>query len=172
MMHSLQNSLCLLSCLWAANGLAQQSINLELPDMQISADRILRGDGDTYGLGDWKCTFTLSLDGSTLNVAGIITFTENANDFTTIVGTYQQQIVVEELARCRYCGITLAETRGTVSGPNIGARGYRWFQGQGLIRRAKIRTDVFGEDVGNIGGTIQFEPVRVLLDCSVAMGRG
>jgi len=152
----------------AAKMPAQQSFNLELPDIQITANRVLRGDGDTYGLGDWKSTFTVALDGTILKVDGTISFTEKANDFTTIVGEYHQRIEVRALERCRHCQVSLGETTGAVSGPNIGARGYRWFGGQGLVRWAKIQTDVFGEDVGNIGGTIQFVPIRILVDCSIA----
>ena len=65
------------------------------------------------------------------------------------------------LERCRHCQVTLGETSGSVSGPNIGARGYRWFDGQGLVRRAKIQTDVFGADAGKIGGAIQFAPIQI-----------
>ncbi len=167
-MYIPQNALLLLACFLANTSDAQQSFNIELPDMQITANHIVRGDGDTYGLGDWKSTFTVTLDGTMLKVDGTISFTEKANDFTTIVGEYRQRIEVGALERCRHCQVSLGETTGSVSGPNIGARGYRWFGGQGLIRRAKIQTDVFGEDVGNIGGTIQFVPVRISVDCSIA----
>lgn len=146
----------------------QQTVTINLPDAQISAAKIVRGDGDTYGLGDWHCTFTLALRGATLFLNGKIVFAENANDFTTIKGTFQQKIHVGELERCRHCVLTLSDSLGSANGPNIGARGYRWFSGQGLIRRAKIQTDVFGTDAGHIGGTIQFVPIRVLVDCSIA----
>lgn len=156
------------ACIIARTTDAQQSFNLLIPDIQIVADRVTRGDGDTYGLGDWKSTFVVALEGTTLKVDGRISFTEKANDFTTIVGEYHQRIAVGELERCRHCQVSLDETQGSVSGPNIGARGYRWANGQGLIRRASIQTDVFGTDAGNIGGTIQFVPIRVLVDCSIA----
>lgn len=167
-MYLLPKILLLAACLslnWLS---AQQSFSITLPDAQITADHIIRGDGDTYGLGDWHCRFTVALDSTVLKVDGKISFTEKANDFTTIVGEYHQRIPVGELERCRHCVITLDETQGTVSGPNIGARGYRWFAGQGLLRRVKIQTDVFGEDSGHIGGVIQFRPIRVLVDCSMA----
>ncbi len=147
---------------------AQQSFSIALPDVQITADRLVRGDGDTYGLGNWQCSFTVTLDGLMLKVDGKISFAEKANDFTTIVGEYHQRIAVGELERCQRCVVSLDETHGDVSGPNIGARGYRWFAGQGLVRRAKIQTDTFGNDVGHVGGTIQFASIRVLVDCSVA----
>ena len=167
-MRLLPKMLLLPMGLLALTTYAQQSFSLQLPDVQLLADRIVRGDGDTYGLGDWHCAFTVALDGTQLKLDGKISFTEKANDFTTIVGEYHQNIPVGELQRCKHCVVTLDETTGTVSGPNIGARGYRWFGGQGLVRRAKIQTDVFGDDVGYIGGTIQFKPIRVLVDCSVA----
>ncbi|MBC7776744.1 MAG: hypothetical protein H7246_15020 [Phycisphaerae bacterium] len=168
-MHFLPKMLLMSACFVATSATAQQSFSIQLPDMQISADRVIRGDGDTYGLGDWQCVFTVTLDGTMLKVNGKISFTEKANDFTTIVGEYHQCIAVGELERCRHCTVSLDEIQGTVSGPNIGARGYRWFNGQGLVRRAKIQTDTFGNDAGNIGGTVQFAPIRVLVDCSIAI---
>lgn len=147
---------------------AQKSFSISLPDAKIMANRIVRGDGDTYGLGDWRCDFNVALDGTDLKIDGKISFTEKANDFTTIVGEYHQRIRVGQLEGCKHCKVSLDETYGTVSGPNIGARGYRWFGGQGLVRRAKIQTDIFGEDAGNIGGTIQFAPLRVRVNCVIA----
>ncbi len=167
-MPKVPSILCCLACLLASGLLAQQSFNFQIPDAQIRADRVLRGDGDTYGLGDWTCTFTIALEGTELVINGKIRFTERANDFTTIVGEYHQRIFVGELERCRHCNVSLVESYGQVSGPNIGARGYRWFDGQRLIRRANIQTDVFGSDAGQIGGTVQFMPVRILVDCSIA----
>ncbi len=163
-------TLFLSACLVATGATAQQSFSIQLPDAQIIANRVVRGDGDTYGLGDWKCAFTVALDGTQLKVDGKISFTEKANDFTTIVGEYHQSVPVGALERCRHCLVSLDETQGTVTGPNIGARGYRWFNGQGLLRRARIQTDTFGNDTGNIGGTVQFAPIRVLVDCSIAKG--
>lgn len=169
-MRTLRNTLAFCACLLAATPYAQQSFDIMLPDAQIIAERVVRGDGDTYGLGDWHCAFNVSLEGTMLKIEGKISFTEKANDFTTIVGEYHQQIAVGALERCRHCFVSLNETQGKVTGPNIGARGYQWFAGQGLVRRAKIQTDTFGEDTGNIGGTIQFAPIRVLVDCSIAGG--
>ena len=166
-MYILSKTLLPLVCLVATRSAAQQSFSIQLPEVQISADRVVRGDGDTYGLGDWHCSFNVSLEGTMLKIDGKISFTEKANDFTTIVGEYHQQIAVGELERCRHCFVSLNETQGKVSGPNIGAQGYQWFNGQGLLRRAKIQTDIFGNDVGNIGGTVQFTPIRVLVDCSI-----
>jgi hypothetical protein len=152
------------------SAMAQRDLLIRLPDVKITADRIIRGDGDTYGLGDWRCAFTLKLEGAELLLDGAIVFSENANDFTTIVGEYHRRIAVGELERCRTCKITLDETYGTVSGPNIGARGYRWFGGQGLVRRANVQTDTFGEDARRIGGTVQFRPLKIRIDCPVALG--
>lgn len=148
---------------------AQRPLSIQLSDAHITANRLTRGDGDTYGLGDWRCAFTIKLVGTVLHLDGTIMFTEKANDFTTIVGEYHRRIPVDELEKCRSCRISLDETYGTAIGPNIGARGYRWFDGQGLVRRAKIQTDTFGDDTGHIGGTVQFSPVRVLIECLVAV---
>lgn len=148
---------------------AQQVLQVALPDIRIAADRLVRGDGDTYGLGDWQCTFKAVLKDSLLMLKGTIAFSEKSNDFTTILGEVQAQIAVKSLAHCKHCTVRLAETQGTVSGVNIGARGYRWFPGRGLIRRAYIQTDTFGDDVGHVGGTIQFEPLKIWLDCAMAV---
>ncbi|MBX2892955.1 MAG: hypothetical protein KF734_18740 [Saprospiraceae bacterium] len=157
-----------LAPLTALSAQASRDVVVMLPEARIVADRLVRGDGDTYGLGDWRCDFRVELDGSTLHVIGKIVFAENGNDFTLIVGEYRQRIVVGELEKCRQCQLSLEEARGTVSGPNIGARGARWYVGQGLIRRAKIVTDTFGEDVGRVGGTVELAPVWVRVDCPIA----
>ncbi|MBK9336518.1 MAG: hypothetical protein IPM98_07980 [Lewinellaceae bacterium] len=159
---------CLLILVSVRHTWAQQSFQIDLPDVQITADKLVRGDADTYGLGDWRCTFRVSLDGTFLQIDGDIIFSEKANDFTTITGTFSRRIEVGELAKCRLCDVSLAETGGVAAGPNIGARGYRWYKGEGIIRRARIVTDTFGEDVGHIGGTVQFAPVRVVVRCDYA----
>ncbi|MDX1910103.1 MAG: hypothetical protein SFV22_01390 [Saprospiraceae bacterium] len=148
---------------------AQESFVLQLPDVNIYADRLLRGDADTYGLGDWRCNFNVRLDGDGLILEGNISFTEGANDFTTITGEFRQRLEVGELKHCRHCMVRLATNTGTVSGPNIGARGYRWFEGKKLIKRARIQTDTFGADIGHIGGIIRFAPLQVLVDCRLAV---
>jgi len=148
---------------------AQQSFQIDLPDVQITADKLVRGDADTYGLGDWRCTFRVSLDSTFLQLDGEIIFSEKANDFTTITRTFQRRIEVGALEKCRLCEVSLADIQGTVAGPNIGARGYRWYKGQGIIRRAQIATDTFGDDVGRIGGTVQFAPIRVVVRCDYAL---
>lgn len=143
--------------------LAQQVLTLQLPDVQIFADQLLKGDADTYGLGDWACTFTVALDGYQLKLEGKITFTEKANDFTTIVGKFHQNILARELQLYRNAVFSLEQSKGSVRGPNIGARGYQWFEGQGMVRRAFIQTDTFGSDTGNIGGIVQFAPIRLIV---------
>lgn len=160
-------TLALLTCT-ACAAPAQRTLTVQLPDAHLTADRIIRGDGDTYGLGDWQCAFTIKLDGAVLRVDGAITFSEKANDFTTLVGEYHRSIPVGELEKCRSCKVSLDETYGKVSGPNIGARGYRWFGGQRLVSRARIQTDTFGSDAGRVGGTVQFAPLRVLIECPIA----
>ena len=160
-------TLALVACA-ATAATAQRSLSIKLPDATITADRITRGDGDTYGLGDWQCAFTVKLVGTVLHLDGTIMFAEKANDFTTIVGEYHRRIPVGELEKCRSCRVSLDPTYGTVNGPTIGARGYRWFAGLGLVRRASIQTDTFGDDAGHIGGRVQFAPVRVLIECLMA----
>lgn len=150
------------------NAHAQRNILVNLPNITIVADKITRGDGDTYGLGDWSSSFKIELEGSVLKVDGTIVFTENANDFTTITGEYHGRFPVKELEKCRSCNVVLEDNYGVVSGPNVGARGYGWYYGQGLIRQAKIITDTFGDDAGQIGGTVQFAPVRIAIHCSYA----
>jgi hypothetical protein len=147
---------------------AQTTFLFQIPDATITADKITKGDGDTYGLGDWRCTFKASLDGSTLKVTGDIVFTEKANDFSTIVGSFQQNYAVDVLEKCKQCTILIDEPMGSVSGLNVGARGYRWYRGQGLIRKAKIQTDVFGADEGHIGGIIRFAPIKLVVHCDYA----
>ncbi len=147
---------------------AQQIIPVRLPDAVITANRIIRGDGDTYGLGDWRCAFTATVDGLYLKIDGVITFTEKANDFTTIVGEYHRRIYIRQLEKCQSCDVSLLGASGVVDGPNIGARGYRWFGGKGMVRRAYIQTDVFGKDAGQIGGKVQFAPLKVSVKCLYA----
>lgn len=147
---------------------AQQSFQIVLPDAEILADKLVRGDADTYGLGDWRCTFRASIDGTFLLLEGDIVFSEKANDYTVITGAFRSRIEVGELAKCRLCDVALEEAEGVVAGPNIGARGYRWYKGQGIVRRARIVTDTFGEDVGRIGGTVEFAPIRVTVRCDYA----
>jgi hypothetical protein len=162
-------ALCLIA--WFINlstSAAQQTIQIHIPDQQITANKLEGGDGDLYGLGDWLCSVSVRLERDTLVIDSYILFKENANDFTTIKGKKQQRIVVPELAGCYRCGPMLHTSEGEVKGPNIGARGFRWFVGQGIIRRASIRTDTFGEDTGHVGGTIQFVPIQVSLDCGYA----
>lgn len=145
-----------------------QTFLITLPDAQITADRLLRGDGDTYGLGDWRSTFRIALEDIYLKVDGEIIFTEKANDHTTLAGQYHHRFVVGALEKCRSCSFVLEETEGTVRGPNVGARGYRWYKGRGIVKSAQIVTDTFGDDVGKIGGTIQFRPVKVQMHCYFA----
>jgi hypothetical protein len=148
---------------------AQRTMEIKIPDLEIFANRVERGDGDTYGLGDWRCSVKLRLVGSTLFLDGKITFWEKANDFTTISGEIHQQIDVPELEKCSFCAVSIENLNGSANGENFGARGFRWFDGRGIIRRAKIQTDLFGEDVGQIGGIVQFLPIRAVIRCDYAL---
>lgn len=140
---------------------------VELPDAEIWATDLLRGDDDTYGLGDWRCVFELELRDSALVVRGEITFWERANDQTTIRGHYYRVLPIA--AATRNCQLELVQASGLVSGPNIGARGYRWYKGEGVVRQARIITDTFGPDTSRIGGTIQFEPIQIARSCVYAL---
>ena len=147
---------------------AQHFIEINIPDAQIIANKITNGDGDVYGKGDWYCSFTAKIEDDVLVINGKICFSEKANDFTTIVGTYQSRIVVAELQKCRHCEVSLETEAGSVSGVNAGARGYQLYNGSGIIKSAKIVTDTFGNDAGNIGGKIKFVPIRINILCLFA----
>lgn len=148
--------------------LAPTTLSIPLSDVHIVADQLVRGDDDIYGLGDWRCQFKVSLEGRMLKIEGEIVFAEKANDFTTIRGSYYREIPVVEPGQYPSCQLELEEPTGLVSGPNIGARGYRWYKGEGLIRQARIITDTFGPDTGRIGGTVQLEPLRIRMSCAYA----
>ena len=145
--------------------IAQQYININIPDVQIWADKITNGDADLYGSGDWCCTFTTRIDGDYLVLDGKISFAEKAGDFTTIIGSYHHRILVEELQKCSSCEVSLEEKIGFLSGQNVGARGVQTYNGKGIIRSAKIVTDTFGNDNGKVGGRIKFNPIRFKVVC-------
>ncbi len=147
---------------------AQTVLTVQLPDVSISADRVLRGDADTYGLGDWYCTFRLTLDGDSITLNGYIAFHEKANDSSIIVGHVRHRVALPFASDYHWCAREADPSSGIVSGPNIGARGPRWYAGRGLIRRAYVVTDTFGDDVGRIGGRVQFRPVHIRLRCEYA----
>lgn len=150
---------------------AQDTITIRLPDMQIFANKLMRGNADLYGLGDWICRYRISLKDSILVMKGDIIFRENANDYTIMEGAVKQSIVVPELTGFAGCQILLSPSKGEVRGLNIGARGYQWFRGHGLVRRAFIRTDTLGLDVGKVGGRVQFQPVKIIAQCYFMAGR-
>lgn len=147
---------------------AQDTLMVALPDIYITADRIMQGDGDTYGLGDWNCVFTLALEDSLLLLKGRVVFEENANDHTRITGRYEGYWGLSILNKYKSCRVKLGLSSGSVSGQNFGARGYRRFRGQGLIRSARVRCDVLGMDAGHIGAGVHFAPVILKLDCAIA----
>lgn len=151
--------------LMAQNIFAQQTTTLRIPDLEIIANKVTHGDGDVYGRGVWSSSFTIKQIDTTLHIDGVISFKENSNDFTEITGTVHQTITLNQL---HYCTAIPIQNSGKVEGDNIGARGYRWFAGQGIIRRAWIQTDTFGNDAGKIGGKIQFQPIQIIYDCPMA----
>jgi len=153
----------------AAQAQSNITIQVPLPDAAIYADQLTKGDGDVYGLGDWSANFSFTIDSHVLVVRGSMIFAEKANDHTTIVGNFEQRIEVEALKNCRFCAAELVENTGFVQGPNVGARGYRWYSGRGLVKNAYIITDTFGTDVGRIGGVVRFAPVSIRLFCALAM---
>jgi hypothetical protein len=147
---------------------AGRLVQVTLPNQSLYATQLLRGDADTYGLGDWRAEVKVALEGTNIRVTGQISFTENANDFTTIAGSFSQLIPVAELDACQHCNFTLLNSKGAVRGINIGARGAQWHEGTGIIQRASITTDTFGDDVGRVGGTIRFAPLAVRVHCPIA----
>ncbi len=148
---------------------AQQILTIPLPDVEIWATRLRQGNADIYGRGDWQIHFTASLEGANLLLKGNILFSEKADDFTEIAGSFEQILHIQALEICQSCQLRPMIEKGTVKGKNIGARGFRWFAGQGLIRRAWVRTDTFGDDVGFIGGKVEFEPFSVSVQCLYAV---
>lgn len=144
------------------------TLTISLPDVEIVADQLVRGDHDVYGLGDWHCSFSFKLEKNVIKVYGEIVFSEKAHDFTTIRGTYYKELAIADADKYPACEMKLNVSEGTVSGPNVGARGHRWYKGSGVIRQAHIITDTFGMDTGKIGGTIQFEPLEIVLNCVYA----
>ena len=142
---------------------AQDTLVVNLPDVDIFANKVTRGDADVYGLGDWTCKFEVEvLDGAKLLLKGTISFWEKANDYTTIVGKYEQVLSLKALEPYAYFRLQIESPSGSVGGSNIGARGFRWFAGEGLIQKAHIQTDTFGEDAGRIGGTVKFRPLKIV----------
>ena len=158
-----------LSCVCWALG-AQQTLWIALPDAHIVADRLTKGDCDTYGLGDWHCRFTATIEDSLIVLNGSISFSENANDYTTIVGAWRSELYVAELARCSKCRLILHDNSGQVSGKNIGARGYQTVVGKGMIRKARVLSDTFGCDAGKLGAYLSFRPILLAIHCEYAGG--
>jgi hypothetical protein len=148
---------------------AQKIVTIYPKDQVVAADRLLRGDGDTYGMGDWQTVVRLSVEDTLLLIHGELIFRENANDFTTIAGTFQQKIPIDMLKDCQQCQFSIQQPTGRAEGENIGARGYKWFAGQGALRRVHFQTDTFGEDVGLIGGRVQYRPVQIAVRCLLAL---
>ncbi len=148
---------------------AQDTLIVNLPDVDIFAGKVTRGDADVYGLGDWTCKFEVEvLDGAKLLLKGTISFWEKANDYTTIVGKYEQVLSLKAMEPYAYFRLQIESPSGSVGGPNIGARGFRWFAGEGLIQKAYIQTDTFGEDAGRIGGTVKFRPLKIVVQGAYA----
>jgi hypothetical protein len=152
---------CIMLLFGASTLSAQQSITIYPSAFEIRATDILKGDGDTYGLGNFVVKTTLYLKNEWLTVRVDLKFAENANDFTTIVGSVQYMYKIDEIAKCRSCVHTLAHEQASTVHKNIGARGYKVFGGDEIVESLYFITDTFGEDAGNIGGTVQLAPITI-----------
>jgi len=157
--------ICLIAGLLLAGTLraaAQSLIAVPLPDITVWADKCVQGDRDIYGLGTWSCSIKAKIVQRQLVLTGKIIFIEEANDFTLIVGHFTK---VMNIAPCLPGGEWAIEPvgnmAGSVAGLNTGASGIHFFEGTGLIQRAYLITDTFGEDTGNIGGTLKLKPLQV-----------
>jgi hypothetical protein len=147
---------------------SQKMLTIPLPDFEFFADKLSSGDCDLYGLGSWQCEISIKIEGAYLLIKAKAVFSEDNPDYTIIEGAYSKRIYVEELAKYAHCDLEQEQFSGSVSGKNIGARGYRWYNGSGMVKRAWIATDTFGCDVGKVGGTIQLHPLRVSVQCTYA----
>lgn len=49
---------------------AQEAAIIKIPDKEIIADRLIRGNGDTYSMGDCWCSFRLSRTNDMLMLNG------------------------------------------------------------------------------------------------------
>lgn len=155
---------------WGHSLVAQTeySVRIQIPEMQIYADRLVRGDEELWGLGDWECVWDIELSGDSIYIRGKILFRELANDMSVFVGKVERRIRAEELAQCPFCTLDDFVQQGCISGKNAGAVGYRRYRGVGIVRSGFIQTDTFGPDLGKVGGTVRFRPMEVPLRCSVA----
>ncbi len=155
-------AITLIHFLCATALLAQNNIEVPIPPIAITADRVLSGDADTYGLGTWQCNVQARLSHDTIFLTGQIVFSENANDFTCIVGDFAKEIHLKATIDQRYWDYSLLTTQGRIYGGNRGARGYGWFRnGQGLVQKARLKTDDFGMDAGKIGGWLYLRPIKL-----------
>lgn len=168
-MRAIQRQIFFILLLPTALAAQTQRVYVRLPDLNLQADQLLRGDGDTYGLGNWTARFVLRREDDFLLLDGKLIFTEDAHDHTTIVGTVHKRYRLSALQNCRNCTVRLMQDVGVAEGPNIGARGYRWFEGRGLLKKAYLRTDVFGADTGHIGGRFVFRRLGLEIACPVAI---
>jgi len=147
---------------------AQSSLSINIPDLEIRADKLIQGDADTYGRGDWKCEVTVHIIEDTINVTGSIIFSENEADRTIIKGDFRKVFVSPMLRKFQSCELDEKKINGDAGGLNFGSREPVWVKGKGLIKRIKIRTDTFGNDIGKIGGILKFNPIILNYECLFA----
>jgi hypothetical protein len=144
---------------------SQELVRVQLPEMEIYANQLLEGDGDTYGLGTFSLEVYSEIQDSLLVIHAQILFEEGQNDHTRIFGTEQWSFPVKRLSQCQSCGLKLRKTDGELVGKNIGARGFKRWSGTGLIQSALIQTDTFGSDTGNVGGRFLLRPIEIEIYC-------
>jgi len=142
---------------------AQETIILNIPDITIYANELIQGNSDTYGRGVWKSNFTLEIIDDQVNLKAELLFLENQGDNTIITGKFEGNYPIPSFIKYPNCSFKLPVKKGVVEGANFGARGFRTFEGKGIIHTISIQTDTFGDDVGKVGGTIHFNPIEIIV---------
>ena len=153
--------------LFLSSGLvkAQETILVPLADIELWATEIEQGDCDTYGKGYFECRVTASVKKSNVILKCKIRLLEQSGDHTILTGTYRRVISVPELEKYSACKKIKKNRSGTIKGRNFGARGFRHFNGKGLIKSGYLRTDTFGCDNGKAGGRIKLHPLILRVHC-------
>lgn len=147
------------------NAVAQQTIRVPLPSIEIWADKLEHGDCDTFGKGTWMCSVETEIEGDELTISAKIWFLENSGDSTRITGAATRKMKIPSLKDYSACTILNKGGSGRLNGVNIGARSFRNYEGQGIIRSGYIQTDTHGCDVGKIGGKLTLKPLYLKIYC-------
>jgi hypothetical protein len=143
---------------------SQDTINVQISPIDLYANELTRGDGDLYGLGSFQIESQIKLSGAEVQINLYMRFEEGAHDFTTIIGQKTTTETLPELLPCLSQRCRIIGPIGSLNNQNIGARGYRNFAGTGHLKSAYVQTDTFGSDVGQIGGQIKFDTLRIVID--------